>query len=275
MSAPARPPQERIPYEQIVFSLAGDGIARITLNRPDRLNSLTDRMRAEITQALHEAKASPGLRGVIITGAGRGFCAGQDLADRKPLPPGERRDLAEGLRASYRPLMERMRSMQVPIICVVNGVAAGAGVSLALACDVVFAVESAKFVQAFGKIGLVPDMGGTWILPRLVGQARAMGITLFGETLTARQAADWGLIWRCVPDADLRKTLDEIASMLAQAPTRALARAKQALLASGGNTLMRQFDLEAELQREVGYTDDYREGMQAFAEKRAPRFMGR
>ncbi len=261
-------------YEQIVFSLT-DGIARITLNRPDRLNSMTDRMRAEIAQALHDAEASPGLRGVVITGAGRGFCAGQDLADRKPLPPGERRDLSEGLRNSYRPLLERMRAMPVPVICVVNGVAAGAGVSFALACDVVFAVESAKFVQAFSKIGLVPDMGGSWILPRLVGQARAMGITLFGETLTARQAADWGLIWRCVPDADLHKTLDEVSAMLSQAPTRSLACAKQALLASGGNTLMRQFELEAQLQREVGYTDDYLEGMKAFAEKRPPHFMGR
>jgi 2-(1,2-epoxy-1,2-dihydrophenyl)acetyl-CoA isomerase len=261
-------------YEQIIFSLA-DGVARITLNRPGRLNSFTDLMRAEITQALDEAQAGPDLRGVVITGAGRGFCAGQDLADRKTLAAGEKRDLSEGLRASYRPLMERLRSMPVPVICVVNGAAAGAGMSFALACDVVFAVESAKFVQAFGKIGLVPDMGGSWFLPRLVGQARAMGISMFGETVTARQAADWGLIWRCVPDADLQKTLDEVTAMLAQAPTRALAGTKQALRAAEDNTLMQQFAFEADLQREMGYTDDYQEGMNAFAERRPPRFTGR
>ena len=261
-------------YEQIIFSLA-DGVARITLNRPNRLNSFTDLMRAEITQALDQAQASPGLRGVVITGAGRGFCAGQDLADRKTVSAGEKRDLSEGLRASYRPLMERLRSMAVPVFCVVNGAAAGAGMSFALACDVVIAVESAKFVQAFGKIGLVPDMGGSWFLPRLMGQARAMGFALCGETLTARQAADWGLIWRCVPDADLQKTLDEVTRMLAEAPTRALAGTKQALLAAQGNTLMQQFDLEADLQREMGYTDDYQEGMKAFAERRPPRFTGR
>jgi 2-(1,2-epoxy-1,2-dihydrophenyl)acetyl-CoA isomerase len=260
-------------YEQILFSLA-DGVARITLNRPERLNSLTDVMRGEITRALDEADGSPGLRGVVITGAGRGFCAGQDLADRKPLPEGQRRDLSEGLMTGYRPLLERLRAMSVPVICVVNGVAAGAGMSFVLACDVVFAVESAKFVPAFNKIGLVPDMGGSWFLPRLVGEGRAMGMALFGETLTARQAADSGLIWRCVADADLDKTLDEVSATLAQAPTQALAATKQALRASGGNTLMQQFDLEAGLQRDMGYTEDYLEGMKAFAEKRPPRFTG-
>jgi 2-(1,2-epoxy-1,2-dihydrophenyl)acetyl-CoA isomerase len=252
-----------------------DGVARITLNRPERLNSFTDLMRDELSRALEEARAHPGLRGVVITGAGRGFCAGQDLADRKPLPEGQRRDLSEGLRMGYRPLLERLRSMPVPVVGLVNGVAAGAGMSFALACDVVFAVESAKFVPAFNKIGLVPDMGGSWFLPRLVGEGRAMGIALFGETLTARQAADCGLIWRCVPDADLQATLDEISVTLAQAPTLALAATRQALRASRDNTLMQQFDLEAELQRTMGYTDDYLEGMKAFAEKRAPRFTGR
>jgi len=261
-------------YEQILFSLDG-GVARITLNRPERLNSFTDVMRTEICRALDQARGSPGLRGVVFTGAGRGFCAGQDLADRKPLPQGQRRDLSEGLMTGYRPLLERLRSMPVPVICVVNGTAAGAGLSFVLACDVVFAVESAKFVPAFNKIGLVPDVGGSWFLPRLVGAGRAMGMALFGATLTARQAADCGLIWRCVADEDLQATLDDVSNTLAQAPTAALAATKQALRASGGNTLMQQFDLEAELQRDMGYTEDYLEGMKAFAEKRPPRFVGR
>ncbi|ARP90657.1 2-(1,2-epoxy-1,2-dihydrophenyl)acetyl-CoA isomerase [Bordetella genomosp. 9] len=261
-------------YEQILYRVT-EGVARITLNRPERLNSLTDVMRAEIADALAQAGAEPGLRGVILTGAGRGFCAGQDLADRKPLPAGERRDLSEGLRTSYRPLMERLQSMPAPVVCVVNGAAAGAGMSLALACDVVFAAESAKFVLAFSKIGLVPDMGATWFLPRLLGEGRAMGLALFGEPLTARQAAEYGLIWRCVPDADLPDTLAGIQASLSQAPTLALNAAKQALRASRANTLMQQFDLEADLQRAMGYTDDYLEGMKAFAEKRAARFAGR
>lgn len=261
-------------YQQIQFVLR-DGVGVITLNRPDRLNSFTAVMHGELAHALDTLEACESLRGLVITGAGRGFCAGQDLGERKPLPAGQRRDLSEGLRNWYRPLILRLRALPVPVVCLVNGVAAGAGASLALACDVVFAVESARFIQAFSKIGLLPDAGGTWFLPRLVGSARAMGTTLFGETVTARQAEAWGLIWRCIPDEDLPPTREEIIGTLAQGPTRAYAATKQALHASSGNTLAQQFDLECELQRELGHTDDYLEGMYAFAQKRAPVFLGK
>ena len=241
-------------------------MGRITLNRPERLNSFTEAMHAELARALDALEACEGLRGLIVTGAGRGFCAGQDLSERKPPAAGERRDLSVGLETRYRPLILRLRALPVPVVCVLNGVAAGAGASLALACDVIYAVESARFVQAFSKIGLLPDAGGTWFLPRLVGSARAMGAALFGESVSARQAEAWGLIWRAVPDEALAATLAEIEATLAAGPTRAYAAAKQALHASSGNTLAQQFDLETRLQRELGYTDDYLEGMRAFAE---------
>lgn len=261
-------------YTQIEFTLK-DGVGLITLNRPDRLNSFTAVMHGELARALDTLEGCAELRAVVITGAGRGFCAGQDLGERKPLPEGQRRDLSEGLRNFYRPLILRLRALPVPVVCVVNGVAAGAGASLALACDVVFAVESARFIQAFGKIGLLPDAGGTWFMPRLIGSARAMGTALFGEPVSARQAESWGLIWRCIPDASLEDTKAELLRTLAQGPTRAYAATKQALQASGGHTLEQQIDLECELQRQLGYTDDYLEGMHAFAEKRAPAFQGK
>jgi 2-(1,2-epoxy-1,2-dihydrophenyl)acetyl-CoA isomerase len=261
-------------FEQIRFALEG-GVAAITLHRPDRLNSFTAVMHAELARALDALEACHDLRGVIITGAGRGFCAGQDLGERKPLPDGQRRDLGEGLRRNYRPLILRLHALPVPVVCVVNGVAAGAGASLALACDVVYAVESARFIQAFAKLGLAPDAGGTWFLPRRIGLARAMGSALFGETVTASQAEAWGLIWRCIADDALTDTLAQVRATLAQGPTRAYGATKRALYASGGNTLEQQFDLECELQRELGYTDDYLEGSRAFAEKRTPVFRGR
>ncbi|MFD4840472.1 2-(1,2-epoxy-1,2-dihydrophenyl)acetyl-CoA isomerase PaaG [Achromobacter sp. NPDC058515] len=261
-------------FTQIRFTLER-GVGVITLDRPDRLNSFTAVMHAELARALDVMEADAGLRGLVITGAGRGFCAGQDLSERKPAEDGARRDLSLMLEKCYRPLISRLRALPVPVVCVMNGVAAGAGASLVLACDVVFAVESARFVQAFSKIGLLPDAGGTWFLPRLVGSARAMGAALFGESVTAAQAESWGLIWRMVPDAALSDTLAGVASTLAAGPTRAYAATKAALHASSGNTLAQQFDLECQLQRELGYTDDYLEGMRAFAEKRAPAFTGK
>ncbi|MCD0504608.1 enoyl-CoA hydratase [Bordetella petrii] len=261
-------------YEQIRFSLE-DGVGIITLNRPDRLNSFTSAMHAELARALDTLENCAVLRGVVITGAGRGFCAGQDLTERKPLPEGQRRDLSEGLRNNYRPLVLRLRALPVPVVCLVNGVAAGAGASLVFACDVVYAVESARFIQAFSKIGLLPDAGGTWFWPRLVGSARAMGAALFGDSVPARQAAEWGLIWRCIPDADLDATRAQVVTTLAGGPTRAYGATKRALQAASGNTLEQQFDLECELQKQLGYTDDYQEGMRAFAEKRPPAFQGK
>jgi 2-(1,2-epoxy-1,2-dihydrophenyl)acetyl-CoA isomerase len=261
-------------YTQILFTLE-NGVGRITLNRPDRLNSFTEIMHAELARALDTLEAEPGLRGLVITGAGRGFCAGQDLGERKPAEDGSRRDLGEGLEKRYRPLIERLRALPVPVVCVMNGVAAGAGASLVLACDVVYAVESARFIQAFSKIGLLPDAGGTWFLPRLVGSARAMGAALFGEAVSAAQAESWGLIWRAVPDAALADTLADVEATLAAGPTRAYAATKAALHASSGNTLAQQFDLECRLQRELGHTEDDLEGMRAFAGKRPPVFTGK
>ncbi len=261
-------------YTQIEFTL-DDGVGRIVLNRPDRMNSFTEVMHHELARALDTLEAFDGLRGLILTGAGRGFCAGQDLGERKPAEDGSRRDLSLALLKHYRPLVMRLRALPVPVVCLMNGVAAGAGASLVLACDVVYAVESARFVQAFNKIGLIPDAGGTWFLPRLVGTGRALGMTLFGEPLPARQAEAWGLVWKVVPDDARADTLAEIHATLASGPTRAYGAAKQALHAAGGNTLEQHFELEARLQRELGYTDDSLEGMHAFAQKRAPTFKGR
>ena len=259
-------------YAQIRFSLR-QGVGRITLNRPERLNSFTEAMHAELAARWTRWRPARPAR-IDRDRRGPGLCAGQDLSERKPPAAGERRDLSVGLETRYRPLILRLRALPVPVVCVLNGVAAGAGASLALACDVIYAVESARFVQAFSKIGLLPDAGGTWFLPRLVGSARAMGAALFGESVSARQAEAWGLIWRAVPDEALAATLAEIEATLAAGPTRAYAAAKQALHASSGNTLAQQFDLETRLQRELGYTDDYLEGMRAFAEKRPPAFTG-
>jgi len=261
-------------YEQIRFTLE-DGVGTITLNRPDRLNSFTAVMHGELARALDELEACTTLRGVVITGAGRGFCAGQDLGERPPLPEGQRRDLGEMLLQSYRPLILRLQALPVPVVCFVNGVAAGAGASLVFACDVVYAVESARFIQAFSKIGLLPDAGGTWFLPRLVGSARAMGAALFAGPVSARQAESWGLIWQCIPDDALAATMADVTQTLATGPTRSYAAIKQAMQAASGNTLAQQIDLECQLQRELGFSDDYQEGVRAFTEKRAPNFQGK
>jgi 2-(1,2-epoxy-1,2-dihydrophenyl)acetyl-CoA isomerase len=216
-----------------------------------------------------------GARVLVLTGAGRGFCAGQDLGDRAVSPGGAGADLGESIEKNYAPLVLALRGLPMPVIAAVNGVAAGAGANIALACDLVIAARSASFVQAFCRLGLVPDSGGTWLLPRLVGNARALGLALLGDKLAAGQAAEWGLIWRCVDDAELTPTVDALAAHLAAAPTLGLARTKEAIYGAWSRPLAEQLDVERDLQRALGGSRDYQEGVAAFLGKRTPRFLGR
>jgi 2-(1,2-epoxy-1,2-dihydrophenyl)acetyl-CoA isomerase len=267
-------PDHTMNYESILFSIDG-GIARVTLNRPDRLNSFTDAMHAEVRDALARVKSDAGARVLLLTGAGRGFCAGQDLADRSVAPGAEPVDIGDSIERNYKPLVLALRALPMPVVCAVNGVAAGAGANIALACDIVVAARSASFIQAFCKIGLIPDAGGTFFLPRLVGSARAMGLAMLGDKLSAEQAAQWGLIWKCVEDAELAVAVDALLRHFAAAPTRGLAATKRALRVAAVNTLEAQLDVERDLQRELGRSDDYREGVAAFQAKRPPRFTGK
>ena len=263
-----------IRYDHILFS-AADGIARLTLNRPDRLNSFNVGMHEDVRDALARVAADRSLRVLVLTGAGRGFCAGQDLADRAVAPGDAPLDLGASIEKYYGPLVLALRALPIPVLCAVNGVAAGAGANIPLACDIVIAARSASFIEAFCRLGLIPDTGGTYFLPRLLGQARATGLAMLGDKLSAEQAAAWGLIWKCVDDDKLTEEVDALARHFAQAPTLGLARTKQALQASGLNTLAQQLDLERDCMRELGRSTDYREGVTAFMEKRAPRFVGR
>ncbi|HEX2623965.1 MAG TPA: 2-(1,2-epoxy-1,2-dihydrophenyl)acetyl-CoA isomerase PaaG, partial [Sphingomicrobium sp.] len=246
-------------------------VARITLNRPDRLNSFTRAMHAELRDAL----ASLGdARVVVLTGAGRGFCAGQDLNDRA-VAPGEAVDLGATVEESWNPLIRTIATLPQPVIARVNGVAAGAGANIALACDLVVAGRSARFIQSFSALGLIPDSGGSWHLPRLVGQARALGLALTGEPLAAEQAAEWGLIWKCVDDDQLNSEVDALASRLAGLPPLGLAAIKSIIRSTGQRTLDQELDLQRDEMRRLGFTADYREGVAAFLEKRPPVFTGR
>ena len=261
-------------YRNILFA-RDSGIARITLNRPDRLNSFTDAMHAELRDALTQVKSDGSLRVLLLTGAGRGFCAGQDLSERE-VPPGmEPVDIGATIERNYKPLVLTLQTLPMPVVCAVNGVAAGAGANVALACDIIVAAKSASFIQAFCKIGLLPDAGGTYFLPRLVGTGRAIGLALTGDKLTAEQAAQWGLIWKCVEDSELSATVEALLQQFAAAPTRALAATKEALHASAGNTLKAQLDVERDLQQMLGRSADFQEGVAAFRAKRPPRFSGR
>lgn len=261
-------------HQTIEFTIA-DGVATLALNRPDKLNSFNTVMHEEVRAALKQvATPGSGVRCLLLTGRGRGFCAGQDLGDRVMGDGDTPIDLGVTLETSYNPLVRSLRALEMPVVCAVNGVAAGAGANIALACDLVLAARSAKFIEAFCRLGLIPDAGGTWTLPRLVGPARAVGMAMLGEPVTAEQAAAWGLIWKCVDDDALASEALALAKHLATQPTKGLALAKRALQASWGNSLDQQLDLERDLQRIAGRTADYREGVSAFLDKRPARFAG-
>ena len=252
-----------------------DGLLKLTLNRPDKLNSFNEEMHLALRAAMQRAHDEKGIRAVLLTGAGRGFCAGQDLGDRDPRKDAAPPDLGYTIETFYNPLIRQMRSLDKPILCAVNGVAAGAGANIALACDIVLAARSAKFIQAFSKIGLIPDSGGTWSLAQLLGEARAKALAFTAEPLAAETAAAWGLIWKVVDDAELASEAEALGRKLAAGPTFGLGLIKRAIQASAGNTLDQQLDLERDLQRQAGRSADFAEGVVAFLDKRPAEFTGR
>ncbi|MEM1153066.1 MAG: 2-(1,2-epoxy-1,2-dihydrophenyl)acetyl-CoA isomerase PaaG [Pseudomonadota bacterium] len=260
-------------YQNIEFEI-DQGVAILRLNRPDALNSFTVDMHLEVREVLTMAAEDKSVRCVLLTGNGRGFCAGQDLNDRAVSPGEAMPDLGHSVETYYSPLITLLSTMEKPVICAVNGVAAGAGANIALACDIVIAGRSASFIESFCKLGLIPDSGGTWMLPRLVGMARAKGLAMLGPKVKAEQARDWGMIWQCVDDEDLMPTALELAQHMATQPTRGFAFTKQAFAASAANTLETQLELERDLMRAAGQTHDYQEGVRAFLEKREPVYRG-
>jgi 2-(1,2-epoxy-1,2-dihydrophenyl)acetyl-CoA isomerase len=262
-----------VSYQCIIFEVA-DGIGRLTFNRPDRLNSFTAAMHGEVRDALGRLVPERA-RVLVLSGAGRAFCAGQDLNDRAVAPGGQPVDLGDSIERYYKPLVLALRALPMPVVAAVNGVAAGAGANIALACDLVIAARSAIFIQSFSKLGLVPDCGGTWTLPHLVGSARALGLALLGDKLPAEQAAQWGLIWSCVEDGEFASIVNALAAQLAEGPTRGFARTKQAIHAAQARSFEAALDAERDAQRELGASADYAEGVAAFGAKRTPRFSGR
>jgi 2-(1,2-epoxy-1,2-dihydrophenyl)acetyl-CoA isomerase len=262
-----------VKFNAILLDIAS-GVATITLNRPDKLNSFTGEMHADLKQAMQIIQADPSVRVLMITGAGRGFCAGQDLSERM-MGNEQSTDVGSSLEKNYNPLLKQLRALPYPVVCAVNGVAAGAGCNLVLACDIVIAAKSASFIQIFSKIGLIPDAGGTYTLPRLVGTARAMAAAMLAEKVSAEQAAQWGMIWKCVDDDQLMSEANALAQQLAGQATKALGLTKRAIYASANHTFEQQLDLERDLQREAAKSEDFREGVMAFKEKRPARFSGR
>lgn len=261
--------------DAFILSDIDQGVMTITLNRPDRLNSFNDAMHQQLSDCLKQAERDETIRCLLITGAGRGFCAGQDLNDRNVDPSGDAPDLGASVENFYNPLVKRLAKLPKPVIAAVNGVAAGAGATLALGCDIVIAARSVNFVMSFSKLGLVPDCGGTWYLPRLAGHARAMGLALMGDKLSAEQALQWGMIWQVVDDEALNDTARQLATHFASQPTFGLGLVKKALYASETNTLDAQLDLERDYQRMAGRSEDYREGVSAFLAKRPAVFKGK
>jgi 2-(1,2-epoxy-1,2-dihydrophenyl)acetyl-CoA isomerase len=257
----------------ILFEISG-GIARLTLNRPDRLNAFTVGMHRAVMAALEQVEREAEVRMLLLTGSGRAFCAGQDLGERDVAADAPL-DLGYNIETYYNPLVRKLLSLAVPVVCAVNGVAAGAGANLALLCDLVIARHSARFIQSFANIGLLPDTAGTWSLPHSLGQARAMGLALTGMPLSALQAAEWGMIWRAVEDEAFEREVETLVNQLAQAPTQGLVAAKRAIRAAWGNSIEAQIALERDAQRGLGLSADYREGVSAFKAKRAPNFTGR
>ncbi|MDD9316641.1 2-(1,2-epoxy-1,2-dihydrophenyl)acetyl-CoA isomerase PaaG [Acinetobacter lactucae] len=261
-------------YQNIIAE-EKNGVGYLTFNRPKALNSFNVDMHSEVAEVLNLWTKNPDVRCIVISGEGRGFCAGQDLGDRVVDPNAEAPDLGYSIETYYNPLIKTIVNMPKPVICAVNGVAAGAGANIALACDLVIAAKSANFVQAFCRLGLVPDSAGTWFLPRAVGHARAMGLTLLGDKLPAETAKEWGMIWDVVEDAELKAKVTELAERLAKQPTFGLSLIKKAIHQSSNNTFDEQVLLERDLQRIAGRSEDYREGVQAFMNKREPNFKGR
>lgn len=257
----------------VLFSV-NEGVARLTLNRPEQLNAISLGVHRRLGEILGQMEARDDIRVMLLTGAGRAFCAGQDLGERKVEEGAPMPDLGESVGTLYNPLVRRLMSLRFPWVCAVNGVAAGAGANLALLADIVVAKESARFIQSFARIGLMPDCGGSWTLPHLIGQARALAIALTGEPVSARDAAAWGMIWKAVHDDDFADCVEQLVAGLAQAPTLGLVAAREAIRTAGSRSLDEQLNLERDGQRQLGRSRDYREGVSAFKAKRPPVFAG-